>query len=300
MNIPLPPRPEQDQIVRYLDWKVSMINKYINAKKKQIELLKERRQAIINQTITKGLDPKVPMKDSGIDWLGKIPVHWEVKQLSRVANVILSGLDKKYYPGEKSIKLCNYVDVYRNDFIHNGMDFMEATASGNEYANLLLKKGDVIITKDSESWDDIAVPAIVIQDLVNICCGYHLAIIRCKESCLASFYLYYLFQARFVEIQQKLRAKGVIRFSLGYQPIHDTNIVIPPLSEQSNITAYLKKNIENINRLISITTNEIQSIQEYRTILISDVVTGKLNVQNIRVPEFEIDSPKIVGRECEE
>jgi type I restriction enzyme S subunit len=297
MNIPLPPRPEQDQIVRYLDWKVSMINKYINAKKRQIELLKERKQAIINQAVTKGLDSKVPVKDSGIEWLGKIPAHWEVKQLSRVANVILSGLDKKSYPNEKGVKLCNYVDVYRNDFIHRNMDFMDATANENEYVNLLLKKGDVIITKDSESWDDIAVPAIVIQDLVNICCGYHLAILRCKDSDLDPLYLYYIFQTRFVEIQQKLRAKGVIRFSLGYQSIHDTNIIIPPLSEQFNIATYLKKDIENINQLISFATNEIQFIHEYRIRLISDVVTGKVNVQNIKIPNYTPYTPEILNSE---
>jgi type I restriction enzyme S subunit len=273
-----------------------MIDKYINAKKKQIELLKERKQAIINQAVTKGLDTNVPMKDSGIEWLGKIPAQWEVKQLSRVANVILSGLDKKSYPNEKSVKLCNYVDVYRNDYIHNNMDFMDATAGENEYANLLLKAGDVIITKDSESWDDIAVPAIVIQDLVNICCGYHLAILRCKESCLVPFYLYYLFQTRFVEIQQKLKAKGVIRFSLGYQSIHDTNIIIPSLSDQSNIITYLKENIKNINQLISITTNEMQFIQEYRTRLISDVVTGRVNVQDVSVPNY---TPEILNDRLE-
>ncbi|MFP3043090.1 restriction endonuclease subunit S [Treponema primitia] len=284
--LPLPPRPEQDQIVRFLDWKVSMINTYIKAKKKQIELLKEQKQAIINQAVTKGLNPNTPMKDSGIDWLGKIPNGWRVGRLSQQFEIILSGLDKKSYLNERQVRLCNYVDVYHNDFIIDSMKFMQATASDSEYDSVLLEEGDVIITKDSESWDDIAVPAIVDEPLINVCCGYHLAILRQKYSSkIIPMFLFYLFNARFVQIQYKLKANGVTRYSLGYQAIHDAVLLIPPLDEQKAIIEYIAIRIANIEKAIILNERQLALMQEYRVQLVSDVVTGKVDVRKVKVPE---------------
>lgn len=99
------------------------------------------------------------MKDSGIEWIGEIPKHWEVQRLKDLANIQNSNVDKKSHLNEIPIKLCNYVDVYKNDFIDSSLDFMEATATKDEIKKFRIEEGDVFITKDSETCDDIAIPA---------------------------------------------------------------------------------------------------------------------------------------------
>jgi len=283
MNFPLllPPKEEQDQIVRYLDSKLSKINKYIKAKKKQIELLKEQKQAIINEEVTKGFNFNVLLKENETECLGFIPENWKLYQLGKAAKIILSGLDKKSYEGQQPVLLCNYVDVYKNEYITHDLTFMKATASDAEINTLKLHKDDVIITKDSESWDDIGVPAYVAEEIENLYCGYHLAILRTNKSILLGEFLYNIFRSQYVQIQHKVKAKGVTRFSLGYQPIHDTILLIPPIEEQKAIIEKLKINCKIQDALIRNLQKEIELILEYRTNLISDVVTGKVDVRNL-------------------
>ena len=102
-------------------------------------------------------------KSSGSAWLGDLPVHWEVRRLRTVAEMRVSNVDKRIRKDETPIRLCNYVDVYKNDWITQSMPFMNATASENEIRRFRLQLGDVLITKDSETWDDIGVPALVTE-----------------------------------------------------------------------------------------------------------------------------------------
>ncbi len=117
-------------------------------------------------------------KISGIEWLGEIPAHWEAECLKVIASVTLSNVDKKSQEEHEQVRLCNYVDVYKNDRVTSDMDFMVATATAEQIRRFSLRMGDVLITKDSESWDDIAVPAVVAENMEDVVCGYHLALIR--------------------------------------------------------------------------------------------------------------------------
>jgi type I restriction enzyme S subunit len=180
-SFPVPLIPEQRAISLYLDDRTRKIDSLIDKKQKLIELLKEERAAVINQAVTKGLNHDVPMKDSGIEWLGEIPKHWQIKKMKNVADVKSSNVDKKSYDNEIKVLLCNYIDVYNNEFIDNSFSFMEATANENEIAKFNVKKGDVLVTKDSETPDDIANPAYIKKDLINTICGYHLAQIRANQ-----------------------------------------------------------------------------------------------------------------------
>ena len=121
-------------------------------------------------------------RDSGVEWLGHIPAHWEVRRLKACATVHLSNVDKKSREGESEVLLCNYVDVYYNERIEGDMTFMAATATRDQIRRFSLRKGDVLVTKDSETWTDIAVPALVDEDLAGVLCGYHLALIRAPLS----------------------------------------------------------------------------------------------------------------------
>lgn len=284
-RLPVPSLDEQDQIVRYLDWKLAKVNKFIKAKKKQIELLKEQKQVIINQAVTKGIDSNVSLKESGIKCIGLIPKHWKLYQLGKIAKIVLSGLDKKSYEGQQSILLCNYVDVYKNEYITDVLSFMKATASDAELATLKLRKDDVIITKDSESWDDIGVPAYVTQEIENLHCGYHLAILRTNKSLVLGEYLYDSFRSQYVQIQHKVKAKGVTRFALGYQPIHDTVLLIPPIEEQEAIVEKIRIDCSIQDTFIIKLKKEIELLLEYKTSLLSDVVTGKVDVRNLYIED---------------
>ncbi|HHY24874.1 MAG TPA: restriction endonuclease subunit S [Clostridiaceae bacterium] len=283
----LPPKGEQDQIARFLDNKLFKINKFIKAKKRQIVLLKELKQAIINQAVTKGINLNVPMKDSGVEWIGEIPEHWDVRKLSNIAVIILSGLDKKSYDGQRQVKLCNYIDVYSNHYITNDINFMTATAKENEIMKFSLFKGDIIITKDSESWDDIAVPAYVSEDLENVLCGYHLAIIRVNTLDVYKQFLFKSFLSNYVAYQFNIKAKGVTRYGISYQHIHDTMIVIPPFREQKEIVSFIINQTQTIDKAIETIQKQIDLVKEYRTTLISEVVTGKVDVRHIPVEDTD-------------
>jgi type I restriction enzyme S subunit len=282
-----PPIDEQDQIARFLDNKLFKINKFIKAKKRQIVLLKELKQAIINQAVTKGINLNVPMKDSGVEWIGEIPEHWDVRKLSNIAVIILSGLDKKSYDGQRQVKLCNYIDVYSNHYITNDINFMTATAKENEIMKFSLFKGDIIITKDSESWDDIAVPAYVSEDLENVLCGYHLAIIRVNTLDVYKQFLFKSFLSNYVAYQFNIKAKGVTRYGISYQHIHDTMIVIPPFREQKEIVSFIINQTQTIDKAIETIQKQIDLVKEYRTTLISEVVTGKVDVRHIPVEDTD-------------
>jgi type I restriction enzyme S subunit len=117
------------------------------------------------------LRPYATYKSSGIAWIGNIPAHWHVGRLKFLATAHTSNVDKHTKDDEVAVQLCNYVDVYNNEFITSGLDFMPASATPAEIERFRLKRGDVLITKDSESWDDIAVPAMVAEDLDGVLCG---------------------------------------------------------------------------------------------------------------------------------
>lgn len=125
-----------------------------------------------------GLKPYPRMKDSGVEWLGEVPEHWEVARLRHAVDMRVSNVDKHTKEGDEPVRLCNYVDVYKNERITGGLPFMQATASTDEVERFRLQPDDVLITKDSESWNDIGVPAFVETSAHDLVCGYHLALLR--------------------------------------------------------------------------------------------------------------------------
>ncbi|MBF0226859.1 MAG: restriction endonuclease subunit S [Desulfobacterales bacterium] len=271
---------EQHQIAAYLDNKTSQIDTLIEKKKRLIELLKEERTAIINQAVTKGLDPNVPMKDSGIEWLGEIPEHWEVKKLKYIADANPSNVDKKSKDNEEEIFICNYLDVYKNEFIGSGLNFMKATATKSQIDKFILKKGDVIATKDSETPDDIAIPAFVLEDFDNVVCGYHLTHIKPLK--IHGAYLFRYFQSKFLRSYFEISSNGITRFGIGVDEFNSALILIPTFREQQEIEIYLNRETSRIDAIITKSEKQIELFQEYRTALISEVVTGKVDVRDGR------------------
>ena len=140
--------------------------------------------------------------------------EWRTAKLSAVAETIISNVDKKTKPNEHPVLLCNYTDVYRNSFIQADMDFMSATATKREIAKCSLNEGDVIITKDSEKYDDIGVPALVRENVPDLVCGYHLVTLRPAVSEIDGAYLFYALSAKEAQQQFHSYANGMTRFGL--------------------------------------------------------------------------------------
>ena len=275
----MPPFTEQKQIANYLDKKTAKIDATIAKNEELIELLEEKRVALINQVVTKGLNPDVPMKDSGVEWIGEIPKHWNVEKIKNISQVKPSNVDKKSKDNEPPVLLCNYTDVYNNEFITMDLDFMKATATHDQINKLSLNIGDIIITKDSESADDIAVPAIVTEELENVVCGYHLAVIKPNNNIVYPKFLFRSFESDRINKQFELGANGVTRFGLGAYPINNAYICQPPLNEQKEIANYLDIETAKIFKATDKILKHIELLEEYKTSLIHHVVTGKIDVR---------------------
>ncbi|NDD66436.1 restriction endonuclease subunit S, partial [bacterium] len=267
--IPLPPTQEQNLISRYLDKKTFQIDSLISKIEKKIELLKEQRIALINQYVTKGLDPNVEMKNSGVDWIGEIPKHWNMEVLKHISNVELSSVDRHEYEDEKRVNICHYPDVYRNEYIDSKSALPSGTCSDNEFEKFSLRRGDILLTKDSESPDDIGIPTFVIEDLDNTVCGYHLAIIRMKSSDFHSEFIYRYLESKSVKDYFYISSSGITRFGLGKGSIENLKVVAPPEDEQKQITHKVSMVSRTTKQLSERLLARIALLKEYRQSLIS-------------------------------
>ena len=222
--------------------------------------------------------PRYPTyKESGAEWIGEIPEHWDVKRLKFVSKIQFSNVDKHSFDSEMPVLLANYTDVYKNQFITTEMEFMEATASLNEIKKFHLEAGDILVTKDSETPDDIAIPALVKNTLPNLLCGYHLAMLRPNSHSLDSNYLFYLYSDKKFRGKYESEANGITRFGLSQESFSDTFICIPDISEQRTISLFLEEQTSKIDYLISKTQIMINLLKEKRQAIITNAVTKGLD-----------------------
>ena len=295
--IPVPPLEEQQAIAAFLDRETGKIDQLVDRKRLLIERLEEYRRALITRTVTRGLppdaaraasvDPSPRAAEAPEDWLGEIPEHWKVKRLKHVASYRTSSVDKKTEQAESSVRLCNYTDVYYQDRIRaSDSDFMEATATPQEITRFKLNSGDVLITKDSEDWRDIAVPALIDETAEDLVCGYHLGIIRPTRLADPEF-IFRAMQSQAVNQQLQTSATGVTRYGLPNPAVGKTLIPVPPLEEQQAIAAFLDRRLERIDALASRVEAAIERLAEYRAALITAAVTGKIDLRGNVVAEPE-------------
>ena len=254
ISIPTPTAAEQEQIVRYLDSTTSEINKLIRAKKKQIALLQEQKQAIINQAVTKGLNPNAEMKDSGIDWLGQIPAHWEVKKAKYCVNInhgsdpVTEGNVPVYGSGAGSFKTCG--------------EFKEGPAV------LVGRKGATL-----------HIPHYITGKYWNVDTAFD---VKAKKNFFLHFY-YFLatcFDYHFYISQTTLP-------SMTQTDYLNMKLPVPPQKEQYDIIQFLVMQDEKFDNLIAEIKNIINSLFEYKNSLIACVVTGQVDVRNIQVEDFD-------------
>lgn len=206
-----------------------------------------------------------------------VPMQWHLQPLRSVAEYQVSNVDKLVVEGEEPVRLCNYVDVYHNEVIDLDVSFMTATATPAEIDRFSLKVGDVLITKDSESWDDIGVPALIGETAPDLVCGYHLAMIRPDPDKIEGEFLLRCLQAKPVGVQLELAANGITRFGIPKAAIGSMSIPVPPLHEQRRITDYVSSRVFDIDILIGAKQKLLGLLAEKRRALIAEAVMRGLD-----------------------
>jgi type I restriction enzyme, S subunit len=223
------------------------------------------------------LKPYPVMKDSGVPGLGAVPEHWKVRRQRGAVEMRVSNVDKHTKEGEQPVRLCNYSDAYKNDRITERLIFMRASATQDEIERFRLEVGDVLITKDSETWNDIGVPALVEHTAPDLICGYHLALLRPKPGVVQGSYLFRALQSNPVAYQYHVAATGVTRYGLSHDAIKSVFLPLPPLPEQAAIVRFLDYVDRRIRRYIAAKQKLIKLLEEQKQVIVHRAVTRGLD-----------------------
>ena len=208
-----------------------------------------------------------------------LPKGWREATLDSVCNVIVSPVDKKTIEGETPVKLCNYTDVYYKSIINADIEFMSATATSQEIEKFSLMENDVVVTKDSETSDDIGIPAYVEETIQNLLCGYHLTILRPKKG-MAGKYIYYALLSPRVRYDFYKFANGITRFGLTNESYRRVKVLIPSLPEQQAIAETLQTWDTAIEKTEKLITEKEKQFGWFR----QKVLTGEVRFQNFSLP----------------
>lgn len=289
--IPVPPLPEQQQIARYLDWKTAKINKFIKNKKKLVKLLKEQKQAIINDAVTGKIDvttgkPFPEYKPSGIDWLGDIPVDWEVRRLGSIGTFSKGGNISRadLLESTEGINAILYGDIYTK-YQYEAIEIKNHISQKTALSSTKLFKGDLLFTGSGETKEDIGKCVLFNSDKETYAGG---DIIIFRQKSTNGKFLAYSQNSNYAQIQKMNFAKGEIIVHIYSSKLREIIMPYPQnLNEQQHIVSYIEKETALIDQTIEKAEKEIELIQEYRTRLISDAVTGQIDVRDIEVPDFE-------------
>ena len=216
------------------------------------------------------------MRESAI-LFSEVPNNWSIAPIKSLAEYSVSNVDKHSLDNEEPIRLCNYTDVYKNERITLDMPLMQATATLEEISKFHLHIGDVVITKDSESWDDIAIPAYIAETSNDLVCGYHLAMIRPRLNVLNGRFLFRCLQSRSVALQLELASTGITRYGLPKGAIGSALIPLPPVHIQEKIADFLERETAEIDALVAEKERMLALLEEKREALISHIVTRGLD-----------------------
>ena len=249
----IPPIDEQDKIVSYLDKVTSKIDEAIAQQQKMIDLLNERKQIIINNAVTKGLNPDAPMKDSGIDWIGEIPEHWEQKRLRFLCNIKTGDKDT----------------IDRED---NGKYPFYVRSPKIEHINSFSFDGEAVLM----AGDGVGAGKVFHYVKGKFGCHQRVYIIYNFKN-VEGEYLYYYMQIKFKHIIEQYSAKSTVD-SVRLFMLQNFNILIPSTQEQNNIISHIKNATVRIDKVISFQQRMLALLQERKQIIINDVVTGKVKV----------------------
>lgn len=270
-KLPVPPREEQDQIVRFLDWKVSSINRLINIKRKEIKDLESMKQATVSSAVTRGLNPNAPMKFSGVKWLGNIPAHWECEKIGALFTERRRKVsDKEYAP----------LSVAKIGVVPQLETAVKTDAGDNRK---LVCAGDFVINSRSDRKGSCGVSEFDGSvSLINI--------VLTPRNQWNGRYVHYLMRSQPFSEEFYRNGRGIVAdlWTTRFSEMKSILLPVPPREEQDQIVRFLDSRMSDFNRLISLRKQQIVELEDLKTRLISDVVTGKIDVRDVKIPEFNM------------
>jgi type I restriction enzyme, S subunit len=279
LKIPFPQRKEQDLIAAFIDYETAKIDALIEKQQRLVELLKEKRQAVISHAVTKGLNPNAPMKDSGAEWLGEVPAHWGVTKFHYEID-LLEGpgiLANDFFDeGVPLLRIQNVKDHFVSDEYKT---FLSPSKVGSKWNHFRVAQGDLIISCSASTGlvsevGENAVGAIPYTGLIRL---------RPQRRAITKDFIRYLVQSDLFFEQINLLQSGSTIQHFGPYHLHQMYITLPPANEQEEIATVIKQKTARLDDLIAVGNNQIELMQERRTALISAAVTGKIDVRDWQV-----------------
>ena len=283
LQVFLPTLDEQKSIADYLDQKTAKIDGLIADKEKLIELLQEKRQAIISEAVTKGLNPNIRMKDSGVEWIGEIPEHWEIIPLKYITNFISRGNSPEYVE-ESSIKVINQACIYWDELKIENVKYQYDDIDFDKLKGKLIK-GDLLLNSTGTG---TLGRAVVFREDGNYMADSHVTIIRFNKMKMDEFFAFYILQTQIYQgyIYNALVTGATNQIELSRERLTATPMIVPPSTEQQEIVNFLDAKIGQIAILINEIKIQIEKLKEYRQSLISEAVTGKIDVRDYKDEEM--------------
>ncbi|ABM17517.1 restriction endonuclease subunit S [Marinobacter nauticus] len=282
-GLPLPPKCEQTQIARFLDHETAKIDALIREQERLIELLQEKRQAVISHAVTKGLDPDVPMKDSGVEWLGEVPAHWivaRIKNFARVESGHTPDKKKEEYWVDCDIPWVSLNDskqLKKADYIADTSTKVNDLGIANSSARLL-PAAAVVFTRDAS----IGLSAITTKPMAV---SQHLIAWLCAGEKLVPEYLLLIFYA--MESEFERYTFGATIKTIGMDDVRSLTAAFPPMEEQKQLVTWAFRKKETLQAGLDAAEKTILLLKERRSALISSAVTGKIDVRNWQPPADE-------------
>jgi type I restriction enzyme S subunit len=292
-RFPFPPFDEQAAVVRFLDCADRRIRRFIRVRQKLIKLLEEQKQAIIHRAVTRGLDPSVRLKPSGVDWLGDVPEHWEVRPLRALCRVVGRIGYRGYTQADIVPSGVGAVSLSPSNIIGNELQIHNNTyiswAKYEESPEIKVRAGDIVFVKTGSTTGKVAL-VIRVQEPMTI----NPQLVVLKDADGSSEFLTLALSSVYVQTQVKVSVIGGSTPTITQAKIGAFQVAWPSLSEQRKIVDRVKREGSRILATTSRASHEIELLREFRTRLIADVVTGKIDVReaSARLPE-EVEEPDL-------
>ena len=272
--LPLPDLDTQRRIARYLDEKTARIDALIEKKRALLDRLAEKRQALITRAVTRGLNPSAPLKDSGIDWLGKVPAHWEVKKLRRVRKYLTSGSrDWAAYYADEGTPFIRMTNVTKQGVELDLSDLRFVNLDGEtEGTRTAIQAGDILITITAE----LGSVAIARKNVEGAFINQHLALFRTDRDLCEPDFLVNFLSTDVARAQFFVNGQGGTKQGLGFEQVNNVWVAFPPIEEQLKIgdhCAAIWRTYEAVQRPLE---NSVEKLTEYRAALVTAAVTGKI------------------------
>lgn len=282
LAIPIPAKDEQEAIVEFLDHETAKIDRLIARQERLIELLQEKRQAAISHAVTKGLKPDVPMKDSGVEWLGKVPAHWEASRLKYLVPGVTVGIvvNPSSYYQEIGVPCLRSLNISSGYIVSDQLVYI-SEESNEQLAKSKIYAGDVVVVRTGQA----GTAAIVTKEFDGANC-IDLLIVRKSKRILSEF-LYHVIGSDRSIAQVKAFTVGAIQGHFNTSTLAELWLTCPPIKEQIEILKYLSKKLDAFDLLLKKARQSIALLQEHRTALISAAVTGKIDLRGWQKPNTE-------------